>query len=376
MLSNTNELQKFTVTGSSGPIGEITDFLFDDTAWMTRYLVVGTGNWLSSRHVLISPIAINHLNRAEKSVSVALTQKQVENSPDIDVNEPLTRKAELEFYSYYGYPVYWEDVGLWAEDGVPDSALPVGEQMQSAGPELVKAYTLAEERMLKNDKSHLRSAKSVVGFHIKAVDGDIGHVQGLFVDEETWAIRYLIVDTSNWWLGHPMMITPDLIKHIDWDGRSVAINLTEQQVKDAPPYDPTVPLNREHEMAIHQYYGRPGYWVNPPPAKAKKSTRQSKKIITDYRPAPANLSTLAEASQPQFSQSQVSQSQLSQPPLSQSQSSSSESIPRPPISAEERRRMVEREAYFCAYSRGFSSGDPVKDWLTAEKRVDSRLTEA
>jgi hypothetical protein len=48
---------------------------------------------------------------------------------------------------------------------------------------------------------HLRSTHQVTDYHIQAKDGEIGHVEDFIIDDETWAIRYLIVDTRNWWPG-------------------------------------------------------------------------------------------------------------------------------------------------------------------------------
>ena len=109
--------------------------------------------------------------------------------------------------------------------------------------------------------SHLRSCNAVMKYHIRATDGDIGHIHSLLVDDETWAIRYLIVATNNWWLGHHVLIAPQWIDDVSWFDCKVSVDLTRQAVKDAPPYDADVSLNREQEVSIHQHYGRAGYWT-------------------------------------------------------------------------------------------------------------------
>ncbi len=68
----------------------------------------------------------------------------------------------------------------------------------------------------KHDDVHLRSCKAVAGYQITATDGDIGHVESLLMDEETWAINCLVVNTSNWWLGHQVLITPKWIRDVSW----------------------------------------------------------------------------------------------------------------------------------------------------------------
>ncbi|PKO33635.1 MAG: hypothetical protein CVU34_11810 [Betaproteobacteria bacterium HGW-Betaproteobacteria-7] len=112
----------------------------------------------------------------------------------------------------------------------------------------------------------LRSCKAVVGYYMEAIDGELGHVQGLLVDEDSWAIRYLVVRTSNWWLGHDVLVAPQWIKRGSWADRTVAVDLTRDTLKQAPRYDPTVPLSREMEIAVFKHYGRAGYWSGADPA--------------------------------------------------------------------------------------------------------------
>jgi hypothetical protein len=125
---------------------------------------------------------------------------------------------------------------------------------------LEKVYAEAEAARHQDDDPHLRSCKVVMDYHIQSVDGDIGHVQGLLVDEETWAIRYLIVNTSNWWLDHLVLIAPQWIQKVSWSDTTVSVDLTRQAVKDAPAYDSAAQLNREQEVNIFKHYGHPGYW--------------------------------------------------------------------------------------------------------------------
>ncbi|MGO9446300.1 MAG: hypothetical protein ACLPXB_16205 [Thiobacillaceae bacterium] len=101
-----------------------------------------------------------------------------------------------------------------------------------------------------------------MSYHIQATDGDIGHVQGLLVDEETWAIRYLIVDTSNWWLGHQVLIAPQSIQDVSWSDATVLVNLTRQAVKEAPPYNSAAKLGRKQEADLYKHHDRPGYWAD------------------------------------------------------------------------------------------------------------------
>ena len=275
MLRSMKDLEGCTIRATDDNIGHLTDFYFDDEAWVIRYFVVDTGNWLSSRKVLISPMAISHPNWAEKSLPVSITKEQVQNSPEIDTEKPVSRQHEIQYLGYYGYPFYWGGAGLWGGGIYPDMLLGYSGMMsipQAYSPEAVEAYVSDEAKRHQNDDLHLRSCKEVVGYHIQATDGDIGHVQGILVDEETWAIRYLIVDTSNWWLDHEVLIPPQWIRDVIWQEATVSVNLTLQAVKDAPKFDSAAQLDREQEIEIFKLYGLPGYWESELKIEVEKTT--------------------------------------------------------------------------------------------------------
>jgi hypothetical protein len=126
-----------------------------------------------------------------------------------------------------------------------------------AGLSNTNPTALAQHR---HDDPHLRSANVVMHYYVHASDGDIGHVEGFLVDEASWAIRYLVVNTSNWWLGHKVLIAPQWIDDIDWAECKVSVGMTREAVNRAPPYDPATSLDRGQEEALHTHYGRSGYW--------------------------------------------------------------------------------------------------------------------
>ncbi len=251
MLLSVNDLEGYAICATDGIVGHVKDLYFDDQAWVIRYLVVDAGTWLSSRKVLISPIAIGHANWAEKILPVSITKAQVKSSPDIDTDKPVSRQHEIQYLEYYGYPYYWVGAGLWGEGLSPNIMMPGDVGFVSTPHELQseaqKAYVNAEAARHENDDPHLRSCKAVEGYHIHATDGDIGHVKGLLVDEETWAIRYIVVDTSNWWLGHRVLVTPQWIREVSWTDAKASVGLTRQAVQDAPPYDPAAQLDQKQE---------------------------------------------------------------------------------------------------------------------------------
>jgi sporulation protein YlmC with PRC-barrel domain len=266
MLRSVQELEGYAIRATDGTIGHVKDIYFDDHNWAVRYFVVETGSWLSSRKVLISPIAIGKPDWTARVLPVSITKEQVKNSPDIDTDKPVSRQHEMQYLGYYGYPYYWGGAGLWGSGAYPGAMLTgVGYNGSGANYLLEQAEDAraeaAEERRQDNSDPYLRSCNALLRYHIEATDGSMGHVKGLLVDEETWAIRYLIVETSNWWGGHQVLIAPQWIQELNWPDATIAVNLTRRAVKEAPAYDSSLPMSREHEMNLYRHHTRTGYWA-------------------------------------------------------------------------------------------------------------------
>lgn len=258
MLRNLKALKGFAIHAIDGDIGTVKDFYFDDEKWVVRYLIIETGTWLSSRKVLLSPMAIKYLNLDNKTLSVAITMEQVQNSPTIDTDKPVSRQHEVEHLDYFGYPYYWGDTDLWGSYPNPYLINYDGMARPNDTPEIARMLSKVETLRHCNDDPHLHSCAITIGHHIEAIDGDIGHVEGMLIDEETWAIRYFIINTSNWWLGHQLLIQPLWIKEVNWPDAKVSVGLNREDVKNAPHYDSSVPFNRDQEARVHLYFGPKG----------------------------------------------------------------------------------------------------------------------
>ena len=252
MLDNVKTLQGYRLNSRDGEIGRVRDFYFDDRHWTIRYLVADTANWLPGRQVLISPYALEAVSREMHHITVDLTKKQIEDSPSLDSDKPVSRQFEESFYGYYGWPVYWGGPFMWGSYSniVRDH----------------KKWRKAKQGEKAWDP-HLRSTHDVSGDHIQAADGEIGHVEDFIIDDETWAIRYLINDTRNWWPGKKVLIAPQWIERISWSESKVFVNLSRETIKQSPEYTEESLPTRDYETKLHRHYNRQGYWVDEPAAK-------------------------------------------------------------------------------------------------------------
>ena len=235
MLSWKVEIDGYAIHASDGIIGTISDFLFDDHTWSVRWFIIDAGDWLHQRKVLLPPSALEHADHIGRRFDVRLTRKQVQDGPDADTERPVSRQQETKIYDYYSWSPYWGNgsymdiMGCGGFLGGSLAPAPTAESMQ-------RENEIDDAQRRKNNPT-LRSGKEVTGYHIRANDGEIGHVEDFLIGDD-WRIHYLAVDTKNWWPGNKVLIAPLSIQTIQWPDRLVSLNVDRQTVKGSPAYDP------------------------------------------------------------------------------------------------------------------------------------------
>jgi uncharacterized protein YrrD len=246
MKRSIKSLIGFTIGATDGEIGKVTEFYFDDHTWTIRYLIVETGSWLNHRKVLIAPEALLKPDWEHEIFPVILTKEQVKHSPDIDTEQSVSRQHEIEMYKYYPWTSYWGGFGGMGTSG-----------MMTQVREPLNVAVHNENNLTAKDSSgdpHLQSTHKVKGYTVHAVDGEIGDVEDFIVDESTWKLDFLVVDTGHWLPGKKVLISPKLIKEIDWDTSTVVVNAKVEEVKNSPKYDSSQHVNEAHKKDIDNYY--------------------------------------------------------------------------------------------------------------------------
>jgi hypothetical protein len=252
MLWDASAINGYVIEASDGPLGTVSDLLFDDVGWIIRWLVVDTGKWLPGRRVLLPLSALGQPDPALRQFPVKLTMQQVKGSPDVDTDRPVSRQMEGHVYDYYGWDPYW------AGSFYPTGGVIVNPFIAPLDLSTVKTRDSgsAGAQTYEGDR-HLRSIATVTGYHIDAVDGEIGHVEDFLVDDAGWGIRYITVDTRNWWPGQRVLISPRSVREIDWAKRLMHLNVDRQKVKDSPVLDSAMTVDRAYEEKHRAHYG---YW--------------------------------------------------------------------------------------------------------------------
>jgi uncharacterized protein YrrD len=250
MFKNLRDLEGFRLRAKDGEIGHVTDLYFEDDEWVVRYLVVSTGSWLFGKKVLVSPNSVKEVNWDEDCIAVDLSTEQVRNSPDIDTDRPISRQQEAEYHLYYNFPPYWGGVALWGRYDQPG-----GEQNadDEATTEQTRTYGAKWD-------SHLRSAREVRGYGVLAIDGQVGHLDNFLLEVETWAIRYLVVNTGGRLRKHEVLFAPKLVDTVIWAEATVKVNASRSLIEQAPEYQKDAGIDRAYEQALFAHYTTHPYW--------------------------------------------------------------------------------------------------------------------
>ncbi|MBN2432336.1 MAG: PRC-barrel domain containing protein [Acidobacteria bacterium] len=250
MLRSLSELFGYDMTAVDGKAGKVDDFYFDGLSWVIRYVVMDTGSWLTGRKVLVAPEALEQPDWEFRRIPSRLSQKQIEQSPSVELDKPVSRQKEEEVLRHFGWNFYWN----MADPFFPGHAvrtIPVLRELEKEQAQKAPEHD-----------PHLRSADEVMGYHIAAVDDDIGHLADLIIEDEFWLVRYLVVDTKNWLpFSKKVLVSLDWVEGVIYDKQRIKVSVTREKIENSPEYDPSTPVNRAYEIRLYDFHGRPKYWL-------------------------------------------------------------------------------------------------------------------
>jgi sporulation protein YlmC with PRC-barrel domain len=183
-LWNFSDLFGCTVRAEDGEIGKVHDLFFEEKSWAIQYVVVDlgdwaldTGKWISGQKVVVPIRACDQPVRATQVLRLSLSKEQVELSPPIEIYEQWLNKVST------------------------------------------------------------CSIQQVINSYIKALDGDIGHVEDFIFDTNTWIISSMVVDTKNWWPAKKVLIAPLWIDRVDLIASTVLVDLPRDFIKSSPEFN-------------------------------------------------------------------------------------------------------------------------------------------
>lgn len=243
MKQSLNELSNFSIEAKDGLKGNVKDFLFDEERWVIRYLEADLGLIFSGKKVLISKMFLKKPEWKNFHFPVELDKSDIEKCPGLEENLPVSRKYEEELNKSYDLVNYWD-----------------GSYIPSAGMEtmsyLARPIRIPSKKIDEKDiDTKLRSFKEVIGYNVKAIDGKLGHVEDLIIDDEDWQIIYAVVDTKNWvpW-GKKVLISIPRLGEISYVNKEVSINLYKDMIENAPEFTSIKTVNENYEKELVIFY--------------------------------------------------------------------------------------------------------------------------
>jgi len=218
MLNSIRSLKDYTIMCTDEELGKVKELYFNDQNWDISYIVVYTGNWLIDRQVLVSPLAVASINRDKRIININISKKQVENSPLLASEKPVSEQFINDFNTYYSYPTYG---GMYPLGNVPHLK-----------PKKSENDIMKEKKW---DQS-LRSSHEVSRYNVKHSNESIGFLDDFLVDLDAWKIHYLIVKTHSLYKGKNALVATSWINYISYPETAVYINLSGDEIEKSPHY--------------------------------------------------------------------------------------------------------------------------------------------
>ncbi|MFM0209520.1 PRC-barrel domain containing protein [Paraburkholderia sediminicola] len=229
-------------------MGKVDQIYFDVHNWHARYLVIDTSAWGYGQKIWAPPCCIHQIDFDSSVVKLNLEQQKMLGSPAIDTLKPISRFQEARLVNYYGCKPYWEEAN--AHDALQCSSRTTS-PAEVVEPEKRDRMTLHTNAV--NIKVHLLSIKQAGGYTIEAVDGPIGRIRDFVFDDETWLIRYLTIDTREWWQSKSeVLLSTESVDSIDSAASTIFTTLSREAIQQRPVYLDDVPLRRMYETQFHK----------------------------------------------------------------------------------------------------------------------------
>jgi sporulation protein YlmC with PRC-barrel domain len=214
MLRSLNSLIGNRIIAKDGAAGTTLDLTVNCIQWHIGDLVTSVGSWWRSYEVRIPSVSLQRPVGATGMLPVSLTKKQMKESQSTDNNGSLQRELKSDLLSA----------------GVPIANFTAPRPIRWS---------------------------SLVAYRVYALDGPAGVLRDMILNDENWHIRYLVVELTAESVNHQTLVSSDWISGVNENQSSVSLNLSIRELIGSPAYDPKVPVNRDIEGNLYDYYGQP-----------------------------------------------------------------------------------------------------------------------
>lgn len=245
-------LKGFGLQAEDGEIGKIKDVLFDDHQWGGRWVVADTGDWLPGRKVLLSPISFDEPDMEEKTIPVRMTKQEIQDSPPLEEDAPVSLQYEKTFYNQFYWPYYWLGGGLWANQTSPVYLDPTRNQNEID-------TTPGEDP--EHQDHVLRSATELQNYQVTTLIPDesdtLGVVSDLVIDTKTWSVPYLLLQNRSLLPSKKILVPRDRVVSTHWQEHAIRADLDEHVFGVAPGIEDQDVVSAEMEERANAFFGNP-----------------------------------------------------------------------------------------------------------------------
>ena len=259
MLRLTKELINYNVKAFDDEIGKVNDFLFMDEDFIIRYMVVNIGALVFGRDVLISPNELGEPDWVSKQFPVNLTKEEIQESPDIKTDQPISAMDLERLHDHYKWPKFWTPLNTAGTGPSTPSQTSIG----AVKPEhRTDTARLAIEKQMQLDGPKLRSIHEVIGYDVDANDGVAGKIEDIIIDDKNWRLRYIVIKTGNIFNNKNVILAVDWINWISHRNSKLRVDMPVKLIEQSPEFDPQTPMTRREEEVFYDFHGKPYYWIN------------------------------------------------------------------------------------------------------------------
>jgi hypothetical protein len=197
--------------------------LFEDGTFNIRYLVLRESDWLRGQQLLISPQSIETVDSEKQQLRLSLRQQEVQASPLLADDLPVSRQYETRLHGHFGWRPYWT-----GESEEPR----LSQQMPAADvPEESQVGEVAEAEGLEG-QAHLRSVRELVGYVVRDSQGLPGSATDFVLDDSVWLLRFLMVKWQHNGEVDETMLSTELVTHTSWEERAIYVDIERDQALD------------------------------------------------------------------------------------------------------------------------------------------------
>lgn len=246
MLRSMKEIKGYTLLAKDGEIGSCKDFLFDNHSFQLRYMVADTGSWLPGRKVVLLPEQLGEPDWHTRRLPVEMTKAEIEAGPSLSEHEPVSRRYEQRFFSFYRIAPSATYGGLAWGAHMDPVAVPTS-MMEKEG----------NDEPIPQEDQHLHSFHEALGYRIMTQDDKVGYIDDMIMEDGKWMVRFLVLDTRKWLRGDRVLLPVHQIKAFDFEDHEVKVGFSSNEISDFPPYNPHAPINRVLETRLYDFFGRP-----------------------------------------------------------------------------------------------------------------------